>query len=236
MNKNQSNFIRTILYIAGSALIILAMLFIKLPVISKWANQYIWISVFLMYTVCFIPFLLNSFGGVRFDSLLTGGSVYYKGVGVYIAAVIALIYMAASGIVSHSILIIGQLAALFLLAVFIYLSLSSAQHTSNVQSREAKKAAKLNEIKTLMKQVVSVSENLDSSKTAMKKKIEKAAGEIRYLSPSDAQQAVDLEYQIYDLLDEVSYNLEQLNPERENTVMKDLDQIILLCGKRKNVY
>lgn len=236
MNKNQSSTIRTILYLAGSALIILSMLFIKLPVISNWANQYIWVSVFLMYTACFVPFLLNSIWGRKFDSLLTGGSVYFKGVAVYIATVILLIYLASSGIAGHSALIIGQLFALFLLAVFIYLSFSSAQHTANVQNKEIKKAAKLNEIKNLMKQVVAVSESLDSSKAALKKKIERVAGEVSYLSPSDAHQAVDLEYQIHDLLDEVSYDIEQLNQEREQKIMKNLDQIALLCGKRKNIY
>lgn len=236
MNKNQSNTIKMALYLAGTAIIILGVLFIKLPFVGKWANHYIWISLFLIYTACFCPFLLHSLGAQKFDSLLTGGSVYYKGVGVYIAAEAALIYMAYSGVVKHSILVIGQLAALFVFAVFVYLSAASAQHTANVQSNETRKAAKLNEIKNLMKQVSAVSETLDSSKTQMIQKIEKAAGEVRYLSPSDSKEAIDLEYQIYDLLDEVSYDLDQLNPEREKTVMRDLDQIVLLCGKRKNIY
>lgn len=236
MNKDKSLIVRLVLFSCGAFVLLLGLMFIRFPFAEVWASRFAWVSAFLIYTAACIPFLLPLFSTSAISSAITGGSVYYKGLTVYISALAALTYAAISRMFPHRFLIIGQIAALFVFAVFVYISLTSSAHTSAVEARERQKRARLNEIRSTASDALAAAESSSQIDVALIEKIRKVTEEVRYISPSGDQKAIDLEYQIFDLIEESSDLVNRYDDSMKQQLNKDLDQILLLCRQRKNVY
>lgn len=236
MAENKSLTIKLSLFVAGAIIIILGFMMIPIPMVDSWTSGYILVSVFLMYTAVFLPFLLHFFRKEKAGAVFTGGSVYYKGLMVYIAVSLLIMKMTAVKVFSHKVTIIAQLAALLVIAVFINLAETASEHTAAVEKEEHEKSEVLNEIKKNARNLTAAAESISSLDAGLKKKIEDFAENIRYVSPSSDSNAADLENMMYELLECISSDIGHYSLAKEKTLSEKVDQITLLCLQRKNIY
>ena len=216
MDRRSSDNFRIALFIFGAVIIILAS----------------WISVFVMYLVIATPFIAPLLHSDKLDALFTGGIIYARGACVYLILSILILFAAITGTFRIGILYLFQLTALFVLILYLYLSLGAASFTSGVQKYEKDKSADLDKVKSEAKML---STSLSGMDPDICTKMGKIAEDIRYISPSDDGRARNLEVQMLDLLDEMN-DRRNMEPFDKAAFRKYLDQLQALTAQRKNYY
>ena len=231
--KRGSPLFRLLLFIAGCLLIILGRFLVPIPFAQDWGLDFAWISAFLIYLVWTLPFVLASFSLKTADSLAAGSAVYFRGAGLYTVLSGTLIGLVLAGVCPRPWAIPALLVIVFLFLIYLYLTLLTGGHIRAVQNDETAKAAQLNMIKGFSADILTVSEAAGDLSPQLKQRIGSVASELRYVSPSDAPYAHDLEQQIADLLHTLSAQISG-GVRDEGRITQVLDQLSLTIQRRKN--
>ena len=232
MDRRSSDNFRIALFIFGAVIIILASILVPLRMLLLTTRIFVWIAVFVMYLVIATPFIAPLLHSDKLDALFTGGIIYARGACVYLILSILILFAAITGTFRIGILYLFQLTALFVLILYLYLSLGAASFTSGVQKYEKDKSADLDKVKSEAKML---STSLSGMDPDICTKMGKIAEDIRYISPSDDGRARNLEVQMLDLLDEMN-DRRNMEPFDKAAFRKYLDQLQALTAQRKKYY
>ena len=232
MNHEKSYAFRLFLYLFGLVIIILAAIFWTIPFLMLWQSVFFWLLVLSVYLIMFLPFVIDILNETSLNFVFTGGIVYYRGAIIYTIIALILMWMDISGLARMKVLYIGFLVALFVYFVYVYLACVAGEHTEKVIQHNQEKKAVLDEVKFRANSLINITEN--NQDNLLQSELQKIQEDIRYISPSDDPRAADLEYQILDLIDDLT-NI-QNGKETGNSTGEDLKKLKLAVKQRKDIY
>lgn len=232
MNHDKSYAFRLFLYLFGLVIIVLAAIFWTIPFLMIWQSVYFWLLVLSVYLIMFLPFVIDILSETSRNFVFTGGIVYYRGAIIYTVIALILMWLDLSGLAGMRFLYIGFLTALFVYLVYVYLACIAGSHTENVIQHNQEKKAVLDEVKFRTNSLVNIVEN--NQDDHLQSELQKIQEDIRYISPSDDPRAADLEYQILDLIDDLTSAQNEKN--HENRTEDDLKKLKLAVKQRKSIY
>lgn len=232
MNHEKSYAFRLFLYLFGLIIIILAAIFWTIPSLLLWRSVYFWLLVLSVYLIIFLPFVIDILPEKSLHFVFTGGIVYYRGAVTYTVIALILMWLDLSGIAGMRFLYIGFLIALLVYLVYVYLACIAGTHTEKVIRHNQEKKAVLDEVKFKTESLINIAESNQNEQ--LLNELQKIQEDVRYISPSDDPRALDLEYQILDLIDDLT-NM-QNGKDTESGFEDDLKKLKLAVKQRKSIY
>lgn len=241
MGKKHLNFLKVCLFAAG--LLLSAMIGLWLPGIYPdllvWRRALSCATVISVYLGAAAPLFLTEINhGSNLDSLFTGGAVYYRGIMIYALISLVGILLNQFMTIRFSTAVLIQAIAVFVWLLYAYCACAAGHATSSVALREKKKTEYLDQMREKMQVLKVKAEQLDEEQKSLKEMMRKLCDSVRYLSPSDQQQAVELERQMLLMIEEISMDpvLAGNRNSSEQQLKEKLKQLELLYKQRKNVY
>ncbi|MBR6950217.1 MAG: hypothetical protein IKH56_00630 [Oscillospiraceae bacterium] len=189
---------RLILLLVGAVILTLLVLFLFRGVVRTAGAVVFLIYVALsVYAIAVLPLV---FTFQVDDGMVIGSVIYYRGVAIFavLSAVIFLIALLAKRVTP--LIIVLEVAAIFVLFLYLLVSYRLASNTMKVQKNEAQKKAGLDELKAqaaLLRQKAGV---LGDEAAPARERLLKLTESVRYLSPSDRPEAAALEAQLRDMI------------------------------------
>lgn len=217
--------LRYILFVAGAVLLGLVIRYV-LPTFLLGTDVLIFliVGVILIYFVLLFPVV---FSFLTSDGIIVGGAVYYRGAWVFTVLTGGLMWLT---LVSHRVrtlhIILG-VVILFIFALYVLVSFSAAAHAENVKATEAQKKAVLDLLKAQAAET-RMRANDACADGEVRAAVGKLADNLRYLSPSGAPEAQQLEQQLLEKLQALD-----LNGGDAAAQLQDMDK---LYRRRKSIY
>lgn len=230
--------LRLILVIVG-AVVIGTVTALVMPDYLKdsWRHIFIYISVALVYCAWALPLLVmgtSTPGG----SFWATAAVYWAGQSVFTGISVWLIKATVTGVLPMKLTFGIELAAAFILVIYIFMAIRTHIQHENVREEEAEKTAYLSELKNksgmLNARITSTPGVSEEAKAALAQ-FEK---DIRYMSPTDSPQAVQLEKQMLAIINYLNDSgiLARDSEQTTEIVNRQLQELAILCRQRKMIY
>jgi len=112
---------------------------------------------------------------------------------------------------------------------------NSAKKVSNVYQREQQARSLLNEMKDATYNLVQKTRNMENLPPYLKSKIEQISEDMRYISPSNNQEATELEKDFLDKLQNINLYLNRENIDLD-AIEKDIQVCKQVYERRKQIY
>lgn len=207
MNNSQlSQIVRTILFAAGFGITLMAIILLAPFSPNSQAGTFVAVDLLMLYVMVFMPLLM----GAQLERLSGGRivalGIYWYALAAYAALTLFLVYLAnTSSDVPVRILVVLQLAAMFVLMFATYLSSVTHGHIDTVEQASQNQRVSIEWLRTLADQLrLSTSQlaGLNIPRAAELTEITASIAEdLRYLSPVSNATAVSLENSIAANLD-----------------------------------
>lgn len=135
-------------------------------------------------------------------------------------------------------MIISQLIITFVFLIYIYFACATDSHIASVNKMEKVKRSGVDELRTKTEKLKIRSEILPSDYEDIKAKISKLSDDMRYLSPSDNDEAIRLENELISRIDgliqdPIFVSTDNIGME---ATQKRIVEIELLIKERKAIY
>lgn len=199
LNTKQLNIFKTILFIAGLAVIAVAFFIVNLPFQEGGllANQiFFWVNIALMYLVFFCPFFFSTISSKTIDTKIT--STIGIWISVIIFEIVALVFsiLVLNKVSTIKLAIIIELVLIFLCAIFIYFGYFAGNHIANVQVAEQESLNKIAELKNAFEMLNLKVQIWSDSLSEQKSKVKKLCDDVKYLSPVGTNEVAKLEQKL----------------------------------------
>lgn len=225
MNTRSFSPTRLILFLFGAAAIGLVIWFVIPDALREaHAMAFLILTALLIYAAALLPLVFY----LRMtDGTLIGGIIYYRGVAVFGALSAALMLIVLLTMRVKPLIIILELLFVVVFAVYETVSFSVAAHIDNVQRAETMKRDTLDYLRRKAAELQIRTDALDAGDRETRAAVQRLAEDLRFLSPSDQAQAVNLERQIAAKIDSLDLSRDP-GPQ-----LKELQTLIRL---RKSIY
>jgi len=210
MTKTQSLLFRTLLFIAGIGLIVLAFFLFKGDRGLDRTDLFFWISIGVMYFVFFIPFFFSAINIENFSGKIPALSMVWFGIILYIALSIVLLVLLKKQLLPLRTVIIFQAGLFFIILLNIYLAYFAVSHVGDVAAEEAGMKQYITQIKSKAQSLQLYVNNLSSEYEKPQKILTQTLDDIKYISPlgggagGASGRGGDLEQTILNLLEKLT--------------------------------
>ena len=236
--KKKSLLFSILIFAAGLLLIVAAGILLH-SLIPLETEKYIfmWNSIGVVFILAFVPIFFEQLTVRNADRKVISLVVYYRGFVVYAllsAAIIVLLFKFLE--LKYAILL--QVAVLILFAVYVGVSYLVSGHVKNVAEAETAKTATVESLRARAQSLVILTDRLGDGDNDIREMARKLSDDLRYLTPSNDQNARNLDDQISMMLDSLtsdSYFVRPNTQSRENVVRK-LDALKTLFAQRKAIF
>jgi hypothetical protein len=195
MNKKQSLIFRTILFVFGAGIIVLAFFLTNEGKELTRVDAFIWISIAAMYLVVFTPFFFSYIRIGNFSVKIPRLGLVWTGIITYIVLSILNIVLLTT-VIPFTIALIAQAILLFLFFIDVYFAYFASDHVGSVAVQEAIKQHYVNDLKS-KSQVLLLSVNgLPAEYEVPQKLLKQTIEDIKYLYPVDNGVGDELELKI----------------------------------------
>ncbi|MCL2443468.1 MAG: hypothetical protein FWD13_08410 [Treponema sp.] len=234
MTKNQSHFIRFLLFLAGAGIIVLAFFLTKGDVVTD-KDAFVWFSISVMYLVLFLPFLVSVISTKNFSSKIPAISLIWFGIPLYIIASVAvIILLAVVHILPLNIAIIIQSILFFIFLIIIYFSYFAVSRVKSVAAEEAVKQQYITQIKSKANVLLLSVNKLTGEYENTQKILKQSMDDIRYIYPVNAGAGDELELNILRSLGSLSQHLDSILSGAHNPMLdKEAVNLQSLVNERK---
>lgn len=196
MTEKKSLFIKSLLFVVGLGIIALAWyLFTGAEQLTQ-EQEYIWISIAMMYVIFFCPFFFSEINTKNVSGIIPSLTMVWLGVIVLITISIGMTVCVAFHVVQIRIAIVTECVLVFLFAIDSYFGYFANSHVQNVEQQEAQALSLIKQMRSSLDLLVLKSSSLNETYAAEKKQIASLAEDVRYISPVDNAGAVKLEQDI----------------------------------------
>lgn len=228
MNYHNNNVTKYAIFIFGIIIIVLAPFLIKIEFVELWKIIFAALVILSIYVMFFYPALSEFNDKSKTGSIFVAGGIYYKGIYVY-TFISALILYALFGMnMKRSTATLLQLVAFFAFLIYVYFANVSFNHIDNVKSYEDDKTMIKHHLKS---RIQNLQIDVEGANEEVKSLIEEINEDLRYLSPTDNLEGLQLEESILGLVEDIS-NRSVLSDEH---YLNQLNEIKKLIKKRKNI-
>lgn len=213
---------RLILFLAGAVILALLVLFLfRGAARTATAIAFMIYVALSVYAIAVLPLV---FTFQVDDGMVIGSIIYYRGVWVFagLSAVIFVITLLAKRVTP--LILVLEIAAIFVLFLYLLVSYRLAANTLKVQKKEQQKKAALDELKAQALLLQQRADLLDNEAASVKERLRKLTDSVRYLSPSDDPKAAPMETKLLDMM--ATIDLADISPQ-------DLQDMELLYQQRK---
>ena len=236
--KKKSLLFSILIFAAGLLLIVAAGILLH-SLIPLETEKYIfmWNSIGVVFILAFVPIFFEQLTVRNADRKVISLVVYYRGFVVYAllsAAIIVLLFKFLE--LKYAILL--QVGVLILFAVYVGVSYLISGHVKNVAEAETAKTATVESLRARAQSLVILTDRLGAEDDDIREMARKLSDDLRYLTPSNDQNARNLDDQISMMLDSLtsdSYFVRPNTQSRENVVRK-LDALKTLFAQRKAIF
>jgi hypothetical protein len=164
-------------------------------------DTFMWASIVGMYLVLSCPFLFSTIGIKNFSGKIPSLTMVWIGIFLYIPLSIIIIFLLKISIFSINAALIVQAVLLFFFVLNIYFGYFASSHAVQVAANEAEQKLYLTEIKSKAASLTLKAGALPSEYEQIQKELKQTADDIRYISPVDGGNGMELELQILTSLD-----------------------------------
>lgn len=169
------------------------------------------------------------------DSVIIGGTVYYKGIGVFTAVSLIALFLLYQGILP-----LGATAAVILLmfmvvSVYIYLTYMTQKHVKDVGEEEKVKKSSVIDLRHDTSELAMKLAGKFPENEVLLKKAKKISEDLRYLSPSDNTEAKRIEKEMSKALSDLIKKL-STGACSADAVEEQVDAIGMLYQQRKSIF
>jgi hypothetical protein len=201
MTKKSSFYFRSILFVMGIFIIALAYNLTRGENTPAAPDAFMWASIAVMYLVLFCPFLFSAVSIKNFSRKIPSLVMVWIGIFLYIPLSIIIIFLVKNSIFSLNTALIVQAVLLFFLVLNIYFGYFASSHAVQVAESETEKKLYLTEIKSKAASLTFKASDLPAAYEQIRKELTQTADDIRYISPVDGGNGMELELQILTSLD-----------------------------------
>jgi len=205
MTKNQSSFIRTMLFFAGIGIIILAFFLTKGDRKLSSTDTFTWISIGIMYLVFFLPFFFSVINITNFSGKIPSMIIVWLSIIFYLALSLGnIVLLAVIKIIMLNTAVIIQVILFFLFAICIYIAYFASSHINKVAAEETVKKQFVNELKQKANVLSLAVNKLPSEYDNSQKSLKQVLEDIKYIYPVDKGMGENLELQIIESINKLS--------------------------------
>jgi len=236
MTRNQSLLFRTILFIAGAGIIVLAFFLLKGDRELTGKDAFVWTSIGLMYLVFFLPFFFSAIRAGNFSGKIPSlGLVWWLGIPLYIAASAAVIILfVPAQLISLNIAIIIQAVLLFIFLVIVFFAFFASSHVGKVAVEEAVKQQYLNQIKPKAQALLLSVDKFPAQYEKIQKTLKQAIDDIKYIYPVDGGAGDELELRIMQSLKTISELCDGILMRGHSVALEtEAEKLLMLVKERK---
>jgi ABC-type transport system involved in cytochrome bd biosynthesis fused ATPase/permease subunit len=196
MTNQKFSFFRFLLFILGLGIIALAFFLTGNGNERTSIDNFIWVSVVIIYLTVFCPFFFSSLGK-RFSEKIPSLTLVWLGVFLYAGVSLAVILILKfSRLLPLNAAIIIQAIVFFLFLINIYFAYFANAHVAQVTADTENLLRSLNDIKAGAASLALKASSGPAGKEDLQKKLNKAAEDIRYISPVAGAGAAGLEQKL----------------------------------------
>lgn len=196
MLKTALSFCRTLLFLFGLALILLAYVLLGASAEKTPAMIYMWCVIPIMYLILFCPLFFSHITTKNFSGKIPTFPVVWISIITFLATSLVLILLVQKQILNYKYGILFHAVMLFLFFINVYFAYFSSEHIHSVAAQESQISNQLDAIKKLIRVVDLKAANLPDSFDVCKKMLSKIADEVQYLSPINSSEAAKQENRI----------------------------------------
>ncbi|MCL2138605.1 MAG: hypothetical protein FWH41_03645 [Treponema sp.] len=234
MTRTQSLLFRTILFLAGAGIIVMAFFLSRNEKELTGTDAFIWTSIGIMYLVLSLPSFFSIIRISNFSSKIPYLALLWLGIILYLILSIILIVILAvfPNIITLNTAIIIQSILLFLFAVIIFLASYASGHVRAVAKEEAAKLHSLSQIKQKAQSLLLTVNKLPSEYANAQKIIQTTIEDVKYIYPVNNWAGEDLEIKILqsiNVISELCSNFQsgaQALPDRMNTEAEGFNMLV----------
>jgi hypothetical protein len=154
-----------------------------------------------MYLVLFCPFLFSTITVKNFSGKIPSFTMVWLGIFLYIPLSIGVIVLLKNSLFSLNAALIAQAVLLFLFALNVYFGYFASSHAVGTAGNEAEQKFYLTEVKSKAASLTLKTGALPSAYERIGKDLKRTADDIRYISPVNNGNGMELELQILTSLD-----------------------------------
>lgn len=237
MNKRNFSIPRLAIFFVGLVFLTIIFQVVQPNYLSvTWRGPFINVILVLIYIGYGLPLVFRYFEEMKAGGFFVGGALYYRGLRLYTAINLVLIALIATTLLPLKFAIIVELVSIFVFIIYTYMSMATSQHIVNVGEQEKAKVATLKYLKQKVMELQVKTSAMSGDRSDIRERCAKLADNLNYLSPSDNEQALQLESR---LLDAVTYLVvSDMTPgkEADSIIRQQLAEIETLYQMRKNIY
>lgn len=231
---NTKTFLTIAALLLGEVVIVLGFILLLGP----WMPTSVLVLDIIVSTIIYFSFFGNVFTPLvdfKDRSQRKVGVLGVRWTTIWIYAILAIAVMVVGFFVplSFTIQILAQLLLLFILIMGIVSSISVAEKTADVYQSENLRRNSLEEVKRVMRQL-SASANMSNAPDDVRQRIDALTDAVRYLSPSDSQEALAAENYIRSIASELAMSLR--TDSNSEYVLQLLSQCETSLQERKKLY
>jgi len=204
MTKTQSLAFRTLLFIAGIGLIVLAFFLFREKRELDRVDGFFWASIGIMYLVFFIPFFFSAINIENFSGKIPALAMVWFGIFLYLAASITLLVLLKKEILPLRTVLMIQAGLFFAFLINVYFAYFAVSHVGGVAAEEAGKLQYVTQIKSRAQSLLLCLNGLPSEYEKPQKILRQTLDDIKYISPVGGGAGSDLELKVLGLLDKLS--------------------------------
>lgn len=215
---------RLVLFLAGAVILGLLIWFGVPPIL--WQGNviaFLIVAALLVYAALLLPVVFHFVLG---DGMIVGGIIYFRGAVLFGVLSLGLMLWALLSQDVSKLLIVLELAVIFVFAVYILISYYTASHVTNVRNAEMNKKDALDCLKSRALQM-QTTVDLKTGDQEVRTAVKKLAESIRFLSPSEAPEARRLEEAMIQKLTTLDLR---------TNAMPDLQELESMLRQRKSIY
>ncbi|MCK9171035.1 MAG: hypothetical protein M0P01_11540 [Treponema sp.] len=203
MTQKQSVILKSLLFVAGLGVIVLAFFLFNNTTALRDAEWYMWISIVIMYLVFFCPFFLTRIHTENTAEKMPSLTMIWFGVVFFIIVSTAVTVVVVLLLVPVRVAVIVECVLAFLFAINVYFGYFASSHVHYVEQTETQMLSSIKEIRAAMDLLVAKSSALNDGYSAEREKLSCLAEDVKYLSPVQTGSAVDLEQEILEKINVV---------------------------------
>ena len=237
--KKDYTLLKIILFIVGF-LIIAAVAFVVYPLqhFLFWQHCMLWVVIALLYCAVFLPMVAHTRNLNSTARVFVGGVIYYRGVVVFAiisAVILVFAFLHPRSVALHIIL---ECAAVLAFLLYFFIACFTSEHIREVEEAEQNKLWSVSDLRGKAEDLRIRAHRLGAEDQEVIASAEKFAEDMRYLSPSSNQRAIELEGRIAVMIDQISDDLVYLstNSRSRETVNTHFRELNTLYEQRKAIY
>jgi hypothetical protein len=234
MTKNQSLIFRSLLFLAGAGIILLAFFLTTSGKEPDKPDVFMWISIGVMYLVLSLPFFFSAIDIANLSGKVPKLSIVWTGIIVYVITSIIIIVVLKMSVFNLNAAIIIQAIIFFVFLINVYLACFASSHVGKVAAEEAGMQRYIVQLKPKAQSLLLAVNRLPPEYEKAQKKLRQAIEDIKYIYPINSGAGDELEQEIIQSLNVISEYCGNIQAGGHTAALEDqAESLTMLVKERK---